>query len=291
MLQVARLAPQLLGESTELVESFYRSQLNDDGGFNDRDGSSDLYYTAFGLQGLAALQVEIPRESTEAYLTSFGDGEQLDCVHTACLARCWASVRPAGPEPQLAERLLQQIEDYRTPDGGYHIDADSEHGDIYGCFLALGAYEDLGRTPPNPEGIVSCVTSLRTADGGYSNGYGLETGLTPPSAAAESLLRHLAPTKPGRDEALELWLLRHIHPDGGFYALDGAPFPDILSTATALHALVGMHSPIAPLKEVCLDFIDTLWTARGGFYGNWEDDALDCEYTYYGLLALGHLSL
>jgi len=33
-----------------------------------------------------------------------------------------------------------------------------------------------------------------------------------------------------------------------------------------------------------------LWTNRGGFYGNWLDDTLDCEYTYYGLLALGHLS-
>ena len=291
MLQVARLAPQLLGESTELVESFYRSQLNEDGGFKDRDGASDLYYTAFGLQGMAALQVEVPREPLEGYLRSFGHAEGLDCVHTACLARCWASICPAGVDPSLAEHLLQQIESYRTPDGGYHIDVDAEHGDIYGCFMALGAYEDLGRTPPNPEGILSCVSSLRTADGGYSNGYGLTMALTPPSAAAETIIRHLAPASPGVDKDLELCLLRHIHPDGGFYAVAGAPIPDILSTATALHALDGMHSPIEPLREACLDYIDTLWTARGGFFGNWEDDALDCEYTYYGLLALGHLSL
>ena len=59
-------------------------------------------------------------------------------------------------------------------------------------------------------------------------------------------------------------------------------------------------SPVAPYRIVnigrgapvaLLDFIDTLWTNRGGFYGNWTDDVLDCEYTYYGLLALGHLSL
>ena len=43
--------------------------------------------------------------------------------------------------------------------------------------------------------------------------------------------------------------------------------------------------------ERCLDFIDTLWNATGGFHGNWTDDYLDCEYTFYGLLALGHLSL
>jgi hypothetical protein len=37
--------------------------------------------------------------------------------------------------------------------------------------------------------------------------------------------------------------------------------------------------------------VDSLWDATGGFHGNWTDDMLDCEYTYYGLLALGHLSL
>jgi len=35
----------------------------------------------------------------------------------------------------------------------------------------------------------------------------------------------------------------------------------------------------------------SLWTSRGAFYGNWADDVADCEYTYYALLALGHLSL
>ena len=46
-----------------------------------------------------------------------------------------------------------------------------------------------------------------------------------------------------------------------------------------------------PVKEPCLDVIDSLWTNRGGFFGTWEDDAVDCEYTYYALLAMGHLSL
>ena len=52
-----------------------------------------------------------------------------------------------------------------------------------------------------------------------------------------------------------------------------------------------MQVSLEKIKEPCLDFVDTLWTSQGGFYGNWADDTLDCEYTYYGLLALGHLSL
>ena len=49
--------------------------------------------------------------------------------------------------------------------------------------------------------------------------------------------------------------------------------------------------PLAGLQEACLDFVDSLWTNRGGFFGSWVDDTLDCEYTFHGLLALGHLTL
>ena len=43
--------------------------------------------------------------------------------------------------------------------------------------------------------------------------------------------------------------------------------------------------------SAALIFLDSLWDARGGFHGHWADDHLDAEYTFYGLLALGHLSL
>ena len=66
--------------------------------------------------------------------------------------------------------------------------------------------------------------------------------------------------------------------------------PDLLSTATALHALAGEHVPFGHLKEPTLDFIDTLWTGKA-FCGTWADDEPDSEYTWYALLAMGHLSL
>ncbi len=72
--------------------------------------------------------------------------------------------------------------------------------------------------------------------------------------------------------------------------MPNAPMPDLLSTATSLHALAGLQLPLERIKEPCLDFIDTLWTNRGGFYGNWSDDTIDTEYTYYALLSLGHLT-
>ncbi|PYK02665.1 MAG: hypothetical protein DME23_01180, partial [Verrucomicrobia bacterium] len=86
------------------------------------------------------------------------------------------------------------------------------------------------------------------------------------------------------------WLLARCHSAGGFLAAPNAPMPDLLSTATALHALAGMQVSFEQVKEKCLDFIDTLWTNEGAFHGHWGDEHLDCEYTFYGLLALGHLS-
>lgn len=68
--------------------------------------------------------------------------------------------------------------------------------------------------------------------------------------------------------------------------------PDLLSTATVLHALACLERmPSAEQTEADLDFIDSLWTNAGVVHGNWVDEALDVEYTYYGLLALGHLGL
>src|SRR5947207_11003651 len=93
MLQVARLACQVLGDSAELTRRFLYGQVNEDGGFKDRGGKSDLYYTVFGLQGLAALAILNPEPDadkpqavrqalefrdvisrTKHYLESFGRG-------------------------------------------------------------------------------------------------------------------------------------------------------------------------------------------------------------------------
>jgi hypothetical protein len=57
-----------------------------------------------------------------------------------------------------------------------------------------------------------------------------------------------------------------------------------------LHALGTLGRDLSPIRQRCLDFIDSLWTNAGSFYGHWGETVLDCEYTFYGLLALGHLN-
>jgi prenyltransferase beta subunit len=287
MLQVARLAPRQLGESRDLVTAFLRERLNPDGGFQDRAGASDLYYTVFGLDALIALQESLPVEQSARYLDGFGDGASLDFVHLACLARGWAALR-RQPDSVVVDRLLARLEACRNDDGGYATTPMAAHGTAYGAFLAMGAYQDLGRPLPAAEGVLKSLQRLRAADGSYGNHPGLKSGVTTATAAAVLVLRHL---DAALDRAAGLWLLDRCHTRGGFFASCSTPVPDLLSTATALHALSALHVPLAGLRSPCLDFVDSLWTNRGGFFGTWADEAVDCEYTYYALLALGHLSL
>jgi prenyltransferase beta subunit len=288
LLQVARLAPKLLGESTDLVRAFYRRQQNADGGFKDRVGVSDLYYTVFGLDGLIALQEPIDADRTEAYLRKFGGGEGLDLIHLGCLARCWSALPGRQMPAEWHESIAREIERFRAPDGGFNQLTGMERGTVYGSYIAWATYQDLKLPMPNASALVKCVQGLRSKDGGYGNEPGMPLGTTPTTVGASVLLRQCGAPVPAE---VGPWLLHQVHPQGGFMAMPMAPIPDLLSTATALHALAGMQVSFEPIKEHCLDFIDTLWTNEGGFHGHWADDVLDVEYTLYGLLALGHLSL
>lgn len=318
MLRTACLAPQHLGESSGLVRDYFLREQNDDGGFKNRSGRSDLYYTVFGLEGLIALHsaqfpvgasdarpddlspLEECARRAEAFLGSFGGGEQLDFVHLCCLARAWAAMvqlRPAsGPRAPAAEVMRPRIESFRAGDGGYHPEPGQEHGTAYGCFLALGACQDLGLELPHPTGLVKSLARLKVEGDAYTNyllphsGCELRAriGSTNATAAAVAVLRHVGqPVSPATGQ----WLLEQCHPQGGFLAMPNAPLPDLLSTATALHALAGLGVPYAGLRETCLDFLDSLWTNEGAFHGHWCDDKTDLEYAFYGLLALGCLKL
>ena len=289
MLQIACLARTTLGDSTDLIANFVAGQHCEDGGYADRVGKSDLYYTVFAMNCLQAVGAEVPWAKIRAYLESFGDGEDLDFVHLCSLVRCWCMLPPEERSPAVAT-LLQRAEAYRAQDGGYHnFHKDHPNGSAYGCFFALGAYQDSEIAIPDMDGLLRSVAALQTDDGAYANDHEIPLGATPATAGAVTVL---CDVKQAVDPRTGEWLQQRIYPEGGFFALANAPVPDLLSTATALHALGLLQKPLpGPVVELCLDFVDTLWSSQGAFYGHWADDILDVEYTYYGLLALGHLSL
>jgi prenyltransferase beta subunit len=287
MLQVARLAPRLLGESAALVAGFVNGQWNGDGGVRDRAGASDLYYTVFGLEALQALQLP-PPATVSGYIAGFGSGDGLDLVHRCCLARAWSML--GMDEPKRRAALAASLAGLAARDGGFASRAQEAHGSAYAAFLALGALQDLGAPLPDEAKVLGALERLRATDGGYANQPGAATGSTPATVSAV-MVQHAF----GRmaDPATTAWLLaRQQLPAGGFLVHPQAPLCDLLSTATALHALACLeHELPAPRVEAALDFVDSLWTNQGSFHGHWAEEELDVEYTYYGLLTLGHLSL
>ena len=190
MLQVARVAPKVLGESADLVRDFFARQIVDGAG-RDRDGRPDLYYTIFALAGLQAMRAEIPAAPVADWLRTFGDGAALDFVHLGALARCWSVVGVEKMDAGAADRLLARIEEFRSGDGGYDGDRGAAFGNAYGCFVALGAYQDLGRELPEPLRLVQCLKFLETPDGAWANARALKVGSTNATAAAVTLLHQL----------------------------------------------------------------------------------------------------
>ncbi|MDF1826505.1 MAG: prenyltransferase/squalene oxidase repeat-containing protein [Verrucomicrobiales bacterium] len=289
MLQVARLAPSVLGEeASALIRDFVLSQAHPEGGFCDRDGEADLYYSSFAIDCLTALQAELPEASLKHYLTGrLGKLDELDFVHLCCLARCFSALKDKPSPDELAPVFLA-IEKYRTGEGGYNQSDEAETGSAYAGFLAYGAYADHGLPVPNEEGLGRSLDQLKVEGGAWANDVELPIPNVPSTAAAITLCRNLRLPIPRETPG---WILNSLHPTGGFLPFPMAPLPDLLSTAVALHALDGLQVSYEGKKERILDFVDSLWTAAGGFHGTWDDDDLDIEYTYYGLLALGHLAL
>jgi len=285
-------ASDALAEAVDVVREFLHRQLAPDGGFQGRDGRSDLYYTVFGLEASQALDAGIPCELVAAYLDPFGTGESLDFVHLACLARCRANMSEARDEPvdaQTRREMAERLQSYRAHDGGFNAAAHAECGSAYGSFLALGAFQDLGIACPDPDRMAASVQSLQRPDGGYANEATMTGSATAATAAAICVLHYLSRPVP---ESAVRWLQGQAHPQGGFTAIRlpvEAAIPDLLSTATALHALSLAGAPMDDMREKHLDYLDSLWSPLGGFRGHWADDVVDCEYTYYGLLSLGCL--
>ena len=119
----------------------------------------------------------------------------------------------------------------------------SDEGSAYGAFVALGAYQDLREPVPDSDALMAQLLTLVAADGGLNNFPGAPVGLTTATAAAAAALRQFGEPVPA---TFAPWLLSQAHPQGGFRALPGSPIPDLLSTATAIHALVGLHAESRP---------------------------------------------
>jgi geranylgeranyl transferase type-2 subunit beta len=274
---------------------YLRSAQNADGAFPDRAGGSDLYYTGFGLRGLAVLDALTPDIAGRAagfLRTSLT--RQASVVDFFSLLYAALLVQSAGrPDifaaspPDWPDRAAATLETFRTPDGGYAKTPGSASGSTYHTFLVGLCYHLLGRPLPDPPAVVRFVASRRRDDGGYVEIAPMRRSGTNPTAAAVGLLQMIEHQVP---VGVIDCLTGMVSPEGGFRANARAPLADLLSTFTATWTLDQLDARDRIDTTQALHYSRSLERPEGGFRGGLWDDGSDVEYTFYGLGVLAVLT-
>jgi prenyltransferase beta subunit len=287
MLAAANSAAITLADSAQLVVQFIQSRQNSDGLYTGRSPESDIYYTLFALENLTALGQPTQNFDLAQHLLSTTDPHKLDLVNLASLTRTLLSLTGDVIPADFIKVINAQLKTFRRPDGGFVNTESEKTSSAYSSFVATALYQDIQIEIPEPKRLIDCINLLKTSSGGFNNEPSATAASTTATAAAITTLHHLNATV--TRDSID-FLSAQLTPAGGFLASPNTPIPDLLSTATALHAMAAVSEPIDDIAELCLDFIDSLWSPQGAFYGNWADNTLDTEYTFYGLLAIGHLN-
>ncbi len=292
---IARLAPERRQRHTR----YLLASLNPDGGFSGREGGSDLYYTGFALRGLAVLDALSPKlcEQAAGFLRSSMRQQAsvidlFSLLYSALLVHAGGGPNIFADSPSdWPERVVEVLESFRTPDGGYAKGPGGKDGSTYHSFLVALCYELLGRKLPAPECAVAFVLSRRREDGGFVEMAPMRKSGTNPTAAGVGLLQLVAPEilDEVRDGVIEL-LCQSPSVEGGLRANLRVPLADLLSTFTGAWTLAELGALDRLDRTELRHYAEAAEHAQGGFHGGLWDSGVDVEYTFYGLGVLGLVS-
>lgn len=285
----------------DLHAGWIRAQQQPDGGFPGREGPSDLYYTSFGLRGLAILgRLDLATAEKASSFLASQLGSQATIVDFYSLLYSVILIQLAGARNPLGgaiadweNRVVELINTLRTPDGGFAQQPGAKAGSTYQSFLALLAHEVMARPVSQAESLVPFVLSRQRDDGGFVEVAPARRGGTNPTAAAVGILKQVAPQLLTGDlhERVVDFLVEAVGPEGGLRANDRVPLCDLLSSFTGIWTLAEMDALDAIDIRALSQFLDAVEQPQGGFLAGVWDQVADVEYTFYGLglraLALG----
>lgn len=278
--------------------NYLRSRQNGDGGFGGRDPASDLYYTAFGLRGLALLGELSPEVAgkTADYLRQRLQGSAtavdfFSLLYAAALVQVGSGIDVLADAPtDWPDRVAALLASFRTPDGGYGKAPNALFGSTYHTFLVALCYELLGQELPDRAAVVQFIGSRRREDGGFVEMKQMKRSGTNPTAAAVGTLQ-IANALDDETKAGVVKMLGGLQsPEGGLMANGRIPLADLLSTFTGCWTLRECGGLEGIDCAAVLRYVKTLERPEGGFHGGSWDSGFDVEYTFYGLGAVGLLN-
>lgn len=264
-----RAIAQLDEESRDLLFRFVISQQHATGGFCDRGGRADLYYSLFGMMILKSIG-HGAGSGEQAKLQRYV-ANQSGAVVPGFIEQCCMALLQKEMETGffLRTRLLFRI--FRSAwKERYSINLSYRS---FVLFLTLDA-------------VLPFSGVLKRFAGKMLDKVWVDEHSPCSEIAARIFILNLLK----RDSSDEQNLLNALLDEsGGFRAFRHSPSADMLSTAVALFALHSVNSDLRLIKPACLDFVEQNF-ADGAFISGDGDQTADMEYTFYGLLALGVLA-
>jgi prenyltransferase beta subunit len=275
-----------------------------DGGFPNRCGGSDPYYTAFGLGALALLGRldEQVSAGASAFLLQRLRQPLLPvefiaaATGTLLLHASSSGDALAATLADLQQQAASVLDPLRLPDGGYAKTARSSASSTYQTFLAISCKQLLGMAQDDLRLVAAFLRSRQRPDGGFAEVHHASTSGVNPTAAAVVLARIIQAQAEASETEILLPSLRSAArylaamqtPEGGLRASALVPLADLLSTFTGLVALVCLGADERIDRAAMRRYVAGLEHPSGGFCGSLPDRQPDCEYTFY---ALGTLAL
>lgn len=273
-------------ESQDEVTNFIQAQQTESGGFCDRAGFPDLYYSLFGFflssaTGLLVAQSTAAepnirshdllgpngmRDRLFLYLNEQQSLPQNSLVNNCCLAII--GKESSGGYFKNITRLAAILRDFLSGAGDV-----SRSYQYFMVFLAFDAY-----------GLNNRLTRMLARP--FFKRQATMADMPCPVVAATLVIKSQLglPVEPELSQ-----LMVFFDEEMGFRALAGAPGADLLSTAVALVALKLCGADLRMVRPACLKLLENNFDSGAFLAGNgdWERDS---EYTFYGLMALGLLT-
>jgi len=292
------LTIRLAGRVGELAEEdrlryagYLKAAQQDDGGFAGREGGSDLYYTGFGLRGLAVLgELYGPNaERAGEFLKTRMTGKEsivdfLSLIYGSSLLKASAGVDIfADASPDWRDAVATSLNQLRRDDGGFAKAPQGRASSTYHTFLVILCLQLIDAEIPKPEKIREFLMSQQCAGGGFREIRVSKRAGTNPTAAAIGALKILGSVDSETRETTLDFLCDMQTDEGGLRANTRIPIADVLSTFTGMLTLVDLDALEELDLQIAKQFLDSIELPSGGFHAAAWDDNHDVEYTFYGI--------
>lgn len=251
-------------EAKNQVAAFVGSQQAPNGGFFNRGGTPDFYYSLFGYWLSEALESDPLRDKLRTFIDSCDGKEPEGTVDLMALTLIRTSLSETEKKYSLRPVLRKLFKESAKIDLSYRF---------FLLLMILDAQNRYRRT---------LMFFART----WLYFYRLPDNTPCSILAALVYVKSLAGLNFNREREKLLFLYEN---GSGFRVFGRVMHCDLLSTAVALFVLKETGYDLRIITPGCLEFAESNFQA-GAFMAGDGDQSLDLEYTFYGLIALGSLT-